>query len=300
MTSSDEGQDRELLQRYRQASDADPRVPSAAVRAAILKEGRRVAASLSAPNTMEPAGRWKSRRKMSAWGAAAAALLAAIIVAPRFWNDTSPTRATAATNAVIPFNQAARKTESAEASPEPHPVVPVMPVPESRDSALPPSASLLAKAPTLRRALPPPPPVLIPEQSVEITPLSHPSPSAAPAPPPQAANLAQAERINPVSNYTQRNSGAATPMLSAAAAAGDLVETTQLLDQGALINEQDAAGRTPLMLAVAQNQIDTVRLLLNRGADPGIPDAHGLSPLQLAQQRKFDDIAALLLNSGAR
>lgn len=191
---------------------------------------------------------------------------------------------------------------------ETRPVVPVMPVPGPRATDLPPSASLLADAPTLRRAVPPPPPVHIPEQSVEITPLSRATASAAaphaPGPQPQVANLANTRHMNSryamAGDAAHRSAKASALLLPAAAAAGDLVKTTQLLDQGAAIDNRDGTGRTPLMLAIGQNQIAAVRLLLDRGADPNAADNQGLSPLQLAQQRKFDDIAALLLKAGAR
>ena len=246
MTSSDEGQDRELLERYRRAGETDPSAPSAAVRAAILDEGRRVAASLSVPASTEPVRPRYSRWRMTAWGTAAAALLAALIIAPRFWNQPP-----------VHIVALSKKTELAEPAAEPRPVAPVMPMP---------------------------PPVHIPEQA-------------------QLASLAQAHRMNPShiagSDHAQEGTNASTPLLSAAVAAGDLVKTTQLLDQGAAINDRDATGRTPLMVAIGQNQLDTVRLLLDRGADPNAADPQGLTPLALAQQSSFGDIAALLIKAGA-
>lgn len=290
MTSGDEEHDRELLERYRQASDADPRAPSAAVRAAILAEGRRVAASLAAVS-LEPARRRTSRWQMTAWGTAAVALLAALIIAPRLWNQALPRNIVAVSKPISPFNQAARKTESGEPATEPRPVVPVMPVPAPRLEGMVPRP--LAYPPTLRRAAAPPPAVHIPEQSVEISPLSQ---SA------EAAHLARARDMN--SSYTAGgshtpNTDVSTPSLLAAVAAGDLANITQLLDQGAAINDHDATGRTPLMVAVGRNRLDTVRLLLNRGADPNAADQRGLTPLQLALQNKFADIAALLIKAGA-
>jgi hypothetical protein len=303
MTSSDEGEDRELLARYRQASDADPRTPSAAVRAAILEEGRRVAASLSSSAAIEPERPQRSRWKMTAWGTAAAVLLAGLVIAPRLWNETPPMRRVAAGAPPVPFNQAASKSEPVEPAAEPRPVVPVMPVPAPSPESIPPR--VLADAPTLRRAVPPPPPVHIPEQSVEITPLDRDArDAAATAAQPRLNSLAQARAMNPryaaSGEFAKQSASASAPPLSAAAAAGDLVKTTQLLDQGAAINYHDEDGRTPLMLAIAQNQIDTVRLLLGRGADPNASDNEGLSPLQLARQNKFDDIVALLIKAGAR
>jgi hypothetical protein len=299
MTSSDEGEDRELLERYGRARAADPRAPSAAVRAAILDEGRRVAASLSAsPVSIEPVRRRTSRWKMTAWGTAAAVLLVALMIAPRL-REQSPmplTHGVAISPADSAFNQAARKTASVDSTTELREVVPVVPVPGPRAENIGPG--FVADAPTLRHPAAPPPPVHIPEQSVEITPLSHPAQNA------ELASLAQNRSMSSSyaagSNRAQQNAKASPPLLTAAAAAGDVVKTTQLLDQGAPINDHDASGRTPLMLAVAQDRLDTVRLLLNRGADPNATDPRGLTPLRVAQQSKFDDIAALLIKAGAR
>ena len=43
MTSKESAQDKELLERYRRASDTEAAAPSEAVRAAILAKSRRVA-----------------------------------------------------------------------------------------------------------------------------------------------------------------------------------------------------------------------------------------------------------------
>jgi ankyrin repeat protein len=69
------------------------------------------------------------------------------------------------------------------------------------------------------------------------------------------------------------------------------------LDQGAVIDARDEAGRTPLMLAVTQGQIEVVRLLLARGADPNAADNAGHTPLQQARQQNSREIAALLEGS---
>lgn len=237
MTSSDESQDRELLERYGRASRAEPLAPSAAVRAAILAEAKRVAASLSVPAVPIEPERRRTRWKMTAWGTAAAALLAAVIIAPRLYHQA------------------------------PAPGVPV-PSPQAESMA----PRLVNDAPTLAAPAAAPPPVLVPEQN---------------------------RRYTAGSESMLRGRNASTPPLTAAAAAGDLVKSRELLDQGAAIDDRDASGRTPLMLAIGQNQIEAVRLLLDRGADPNVADNHGLTPLQLAQQSKFDDIAALLIKAGA-
>ncbi len=306
MTTNDENQDRELLQRYARASEADPREPSAAVRAAILEEARRVAASLSAPVvTLEPKGRLTSRWKMTAWGTAAAALLAALIIAPRFWNPAPPPVA-AASAAKSPFNQAANNS-STETEAEPRPVVPVVPVPAPQAQVSIPR--LVNDVPTLHHPVAAPPPVHIPEQSVDVTSVGQPSQNPAPeveqqlrqSQPSQLASLGRSRALAPSESARALQAGAhAKSSLSAAVAAGDVAETTALLDQGAAVNGLDAAGRTPLMLAIGQNQIDTVRLLLSRGADPNAPDKQGMTPLQLARRSHLDEIASVLIQAGAR
>ena len=88
--------------------------------------------------------------------------------------------------------------------------------------------------------------------------------------------------------------------LRSASEAGDLAQATLLLDQGASVDARDTLGRTPLLLAVAQNRIAVVRLLLARGADPNAADNTGLTPLQQAKDKDLRDVAALLEQAGAR
>ena len=68
----------------------------------------------------------------------------------------------------------------------------------------------------------------------------------------------------------------------------------------AAVDARDTLGRTPLLLAVAQNRLDVVRLLLARGADPNAADNAGLTPLQQAKNKDLRDVAALLQRAGAR
>ena len=76
-------------------------------------------------------------------------------------------------------------------------------------------------------------------------------------------------------------------------------QAAALLDQGAVIDARDEAGRTPLLLAVTQGRVEIVRLLLARGADPNAVDNTGHTPLQLAKMRNLQDVAALLQEAGA-
>ena len=61
-----------------------------------------------------------------------------------------------------------------------------------------------------------------------------------------------------------------------------------LVDQGEPVNEPDAAGATPLMLAVAAGRLDVVNLLLGRGADPAVRNAAGRTATDLCQDRMLE------------
>ena len=284
MNSSDENKDRELLERYRAASSAESLAPTDAVRAAILEEGRRAAASFSPERERRKPARWK----MTAFATAATVLLAALVIAPKLLQHEQLMRADANNNS---FKQAAvRKAQPeppAYVSESPVPVVPVQPAPPTKLENIAP----LPRAESLRPNVPAPPPIHYPEQSVEISPLNQ-SRSL-------AENRAAAAAQPPATAFAQKSqmSGA----LMGATAARDAVKATQLLDQRAVsIDERDGSGRTPLMLAVEQGQLDTVRSLLGRGADPNAADQTGLTPLKLAQQKGLSEIAAALTQAGAR
>ena len=95
MTPNDETHDQELLARYRRASDADAAGPSETVRMAILAESRRVAAELAKQAPQQPFDVSRpaandSRWKITAFGTVGAALLAALLFAPRYWESAPP------------------------------------------------------------------------------------------------------------------------------------------------------------------------------------------------------------------
>ncbi|XP_070367441.1 ankyrin repeat domain-containing protein 65 isoform X4 [Equus asinus] len=74
---------------------------------------------------------------------------------------------------------------------------------------------------------------------------------------------------------------------------------TQLLQQGASVEERDHAGRTPLHLAVLRGHVPLVRLLLQRGAPVGAADREGRTPLHEAAWHGHSLVAELLLRRGA-
>ncbi|XP_049569249.1 ankyrin repeat domain-containing protein 65 isoform X2 [Orcinus orca] len=74
---------------------------------------------------------------------------------------------------------------------------------------------------------------------------------------------------------------------------------TQLLRQGASVEERDRAGRTPLHLAVLRGHVPLVRLLLQRGARAVAADRVGRTPLHEAAWHGPSRVAELLLQRGA-
>ncbi len=305
MTPNDDTRDEELLTRYRQAA-ADTAGPSDAARDAILAESRRVAEELAklAPRQIidlaRPAAN-DSRWKITAFGTIGAALLAALLFAPRHWENpplaekstasASAPEADAETKAQIEPPRLAEATSSAPSS----------------DTA--PLRSKSAGAPALNLAAPAPAaPPSVAQNYAPVPPSAAPpaanlvaAPSARLKPLDLSARAAQSNSLAMNANRAARADSALEPAnLQTAVAQGDAARAATLLDQGALIDARDEAGRTPLMLAVTENRVEIVRLLLARGADPNAADNAGHTPLQQATKRNLQDVAALLQRAGAR
>ena len=292
MTSKESSQDKELLERYRRASDTEAAAPSEAVRAAILAESHRVAELRAQESRGQPRGQPfdasrpaanDSRWKLTAFGTAGAALVAALLFAPRLWQSAPP--APSAGGAIV-----AESADKAAA-------------PAETGAAQPPKLESLPTSPSAE------PPSTEPLQEIAVTQAKRESSKAARSASPErqrAEALAQSiapEEKTYVQNYTTAApvaGGAAPAALLSAAASGDTAQTTALLNQGAALEARDEAGRTPLMLAVMQRKPEVVRLLLDRGADPNIADSAGRTPLQQAKQDNLREIAALLEQAGAR
>ncbi|CAL9682387.1 unnamed protein product [Knipowitschia caucasica] len=84
--------------------------------------------------------------------------------------------------------------------------------------------------------------------------------------------------------------------------------TRLLLDGGAYVNESDARGHTPLMMACrtphsdgqSASRVKLVQFLLERGADPNIQDKAGCSALMHAcRELAGAEVVSLLLSNGA-
>jgi hypothetical protein len=299
------------------------------VRTAILAESRRVAEQLAknAPphpfDVSRPAAN-DARWKITAFGTVGAALLAALLIVPRYWESQRATQVSS-----VPAAAPAAKSASSDAAAPAPATVP----PPKMESTAPSSpseslqevvvtqADLKASKPSAeesRRYSAPAPsnPPSVAQNYARVAP-SQPrvanslAAPIAPAPDDVTAGVsARAAQGGALSMSADRGMSAdraaraslvPTPAgLQAAAGLGDIRQTALLLDQGVAVDARDADGRTPLMLAVAQGRLEVVRLLLARGADPNAVDNAGHRPLQQARKKNLRDVAALLERAGAR
>ncbi|MFI4956220.1 MAG: ankyrin repeat domain-containing protein [Gammaproteobacteria bacterium] len=70
-----------------------------------------------------------------------------------------------------------------------------------------------------------------------------------------------------------------------------------MIEQGALVNDEDSCSETPLNLAITCGRGEAViTMLLDKGANINTRDKHGDAPLHLAIQYKKPEIVTLLLN----
>jgi hypothetical protein len=341
LTPKDNAQDQELLERYKRASDTQAAAPSDAVRAAILAEARRVAEQRAAevpPQAFEvsrPAAN-DSRWKITAFGTAGAALVAALLFAPRLWESapmapsvSDTTIAASADKAATSDAGAARrpKLESLPASPNSsEPLQEIVVTQATRESskavgaaspklsapaapARPADEIAAPKATELKPRMDLPPPrrqrtettvqTTAPAEKAEAQNYAPATPPPAVPSPAAGAAPPRAASLNAQRAALAESAAVPTTLLSAAAS-GDTAQTTALLDQGAARDARDDLGRTPLMLAVMQRRVEVVRLLLDHGADPNVADNSGRTPLQRAKQQDLREIAALLERAGAR
>jgi hypothetical protein len=287
MMPEDSAHDKELLERYRRASDAKPAAPSDSVRAAILAEGRRIAEERAKSPRQRPLDVSRraandSRWKITAFGTAGAALVAALLFGPRLWEHAHVPALQTSTSSVAPSDVPRAPPANSPQVPAPA-AAPAMqaragkPVLEDRQASLAESAPAeKAQADNSQ-----------PDNSQADKKFAHAateqSPSTAAGAPPARAPPAGAAQGDVSANR------APSARAKAADAAGD-----------AAVNERDELGRTPLMLAVIEGRQDAVRVLLDRGADPNAADHSGRTPLQMAKQANRREIAALLERSGAR
>jgi hypothetical protein len=280
---------------YRQASALDPSRPGEAVRRRVLEHATQLAAERASRPASSRARaeavprrvrRW--RRPAAVFGTLAAAAIAALMIAPRFlMSPTAPaSRPPAATvlqaeggesrlsaHELAPsvLEEVAAAPQPVPASPEPVPAAPAQPAshPRLARSALPQAAKSTQADVASSLA-----------QQATVTAARR---AAATAPSAPAANVIDA--------------GAA---FRHAAESGDLHTLDRLLAGQSDINARDAAGRTPLMLAILHGQTEVVSALLAYGADANAADARGTTPLEAARASGRPAIVAALQRYGAR
>jgi hypothetical protein len=287
--------DAALLERYRQASRAEGLEPAEAVRAAILAEGRRVAeqraaAPLRSFDTSQPAAN-QPRWRIAALGTFGVAVLAALLIVPRW---------------LIP---AASPPQVAAIRSAPAPEAPAPMVNAPTAAAPPPAALAKSEAPSRegarhdQRAAPSS--KSSGTQFAEVAPAASggipraaDSSTAAQANSVAGARAAQDRSYSPAAPPRQAALSSPTSLMTAVMAR-DLGRATILLDQHVSTEDRDDLGRTPLMVATVQGQVEIVQLLLARGADPNVADNTGSTPLQQAHRSHFTQIAQMLEQAGA-
>jgi len=66
------------------------------------------------------------------------------------------------------------------------------------------------------------------------------------------------------------------------------------------VNKRDELGRTPLMYAARDGNLEKVKQLLKRGADVNLQDNNGRTALRYATAFGYEEIIALLKSYGAK
>jgi len=281
--------DEKLLQRYREASDAQAVAPGEHVRAAILAEGRAAARRYAASSSESPAaagpapdratarsrGHPRARRRWlyTLIGTASAAVLAGILVLPGFLKDAplaTPKAAMSAGRTVVQAEVPRKKVLQPDTS-----AIPATgPAPEmpARATASPATSAPAASAPA---------PASLSKESVK-----------------QAPEAMAADRSSAVSLQAIRHEH--TSPLFDALVEDDPVKLRRALADGAAVDARDARGRTPLLLAIELGRVEMAKELLEHDANPAVTDAAGRTPLDLARQLRRADLVDLLQRAGAR
>lgn len=313
MTSKDSAQDQELLDRYRRASDTDAAAPSDAVRSAILAESRRVAEQLAAKGSPPPfdvshPAANDSRWKITAFGTAGAALLAALLIAPHYWESLPiPQERTAAAPPAAPAAAPESKSADSDAAslPRATSVAPTAPAPKlesvapSRRSESSPETAALQE-----NAAPRDSKTSKPVQSYAPPPLAL---KPAPAAPPASATQTELARANnlvpapppaaPSADYAQNLIGGHPMSADRAARATQGGALSGGADRAA--RERNALEPVDLQSAVVAGDLAQATTLLDQGAAVDARDMLGRTPLLLAVAQNRLAVVRLLLARGA-
>ena len=304
-------------ERYRAASSREGGRPSESVRRAILRQATDLAAeraSATRPVDIDFKQRAANQawRRPAAYGGLAAAVLAGLLIAPRFLPPSSPTQIIAK---MRPPASAPPPAEAAQSAGAPSaagaPLAALAPAPanereasrqdrvarltadNSRSSA---ARSGATNAPRAERF----------GASDSASAQSAPAPAAEPSRSrPIDSVIGGAALTPPTSPKASFGVELARPSDSAsalrqAAAVGDLPRLRALLAEQPEIDSRDSSGRSALMLAVLYGHADAVGLLLASGADANAADANGTTPLQAALARNRSDMIEALRRAGAR
>ncbi|XP_042630597.1 fibronectin type 3 and ankyrin repeat domains protein 1-like [Cyprinus carpio] len=85
-----------------------------------------------------------------------------------------------------------------------------------------------------------------------------------------------------------------TPLMRVSAISGNAAVTSIILQAGADVYVLDKAGKTPIMVAVLNNQKEMVKLLLDSGADHHIKNEYGAGAADMAKAFGRQNIINLL------
>lgn len=99
-------------------------------------------------------------------------------------------------------------------------------------------------------------------------------------------------------NLEERDAKGRTPLILASAQ-GHTQIATVLLDAGANVNAVNPRSGTPLMYAVISGNPETVRVLLSRGANIDQAGSNGWTALMIAAAKGRKEIAQILLDHGS-
>jgi uncharacterized RDD family membrane protein YckC len=108
-----------------------------------------------------------------------------------------------------------------------------------------------------------------------------------------APSVVRASRPSPASSDFMLGSGPKYNDLMTAVLAKDVVAVKELLKLGRWVDKPDSRGRTPLMVATAQDDVSTAEALLRGGASPR-------PAVRVAEERGNGEMVALLKRYGGR
>lgn len=74
----------------------------------------------------------------------------------------------------------------------------------------------------------------------------------------------------------------------------------RLIAEGIDINSQDSQGRTAMIIATYNHDVENAKILIDAGANVNIPDNKNVTPLQHAREKGFKEIEQILLKARAK